>query len=228
MILFDVGGTLVNAPDIFEALGNQFKSTDKQEIVCALKEKFSALQTNAHNFLTVVELISASCDAIASKWGALSCNPAEIYRNIFVENATLFEETRYVLTELKRNGVLLVAVSDADSEVLLEELRLLGIHEYFEGFIISSDVKAYKPTDPFVKRVSEICTVPLSEIFLVGDLAIDIQTAKKLGVKSVLIVRDGIIKEHVVKEHADYIVSNLRELLNIVQSSEKVHSADTV
>lgn len=197
-IIFDVGGTLVDAPDIFDII-----SDSNQELKKKIIERFQFIYSGK-KFYPVKEILN-------KVMSGLSINlPAEkIYSDTFVNKSYLFKETLEVLESMK-NKVDLIIVSDADSDVLIPELKKLGIYKYFSKILISSDFRAYKPSDKFVKKILPFLKSPHYKILFVGDSSVDMETAKKIGAKSVYIRRT----EKNLK--ADYEITTLKEISSLI------------
>ena|SRR3989344_6000808 len=133
----------------------------------------------------------------------------EMYKDIFTNKSYLFEETLEVLELLKDKTKMIVA-SDADSDVLIPELKNLGIYKYFDKILISSDIKTYKNSDIFANRIIPLLKQPYSNILFVGDSPVDMEIAKRIGVKSVYIKRTER------KIESNYTITNLKELMKLI------------
>lgn len=197
-IIFDVGGTLVDAPDIFDILSN-----NNQELKKKIIEKFQSIYSG-EEFYPVKGILNRvmrdlSTDITADK----------IYVDTFVNKSHLFKESLEVLNAMHGKIELIIA-SDADSDVLIPELKKLGIYKYFNKILISSDFKAYKPSDKFVKSLLPFIKSPYNQVLFVGDSSVDVETAKKIGAKSVYIRRTP------KKLKADYEITSLKELLSLI------------
>ena len=197
-IIFDVGGTLVNAPDIFEVIANGDINIKKKII-----EKFQYLYSG-RKFYTIKEILQRVTNDLS-----MNIKADEMYIDIFTNKSHLFDETFETLKLLKDKTKLIIA-SDADSDVLIPELKKLDIYKYFNKILVSSDIKAYKNSDKFVKKIIPLLYHPYNKILFVGDSSVDMEIAKKIGVKSVYIKRTE------KKFESDYVITNLKELINLI------------
>ena len=111
-------------------------------------------------------------------------------------------------------GIKLIVASDADPDVLKEELSTFEIYNYFDEILISGNIGAYKPSDKMTNAIIEKCDRPYSEILFVGDTEVDILTAKKIGAKSVLIKRNGSFPIE-----ADYCITKLDRIFEIIENN---------
>ena len=197
-IIFDVGGTLVDAPDIFEVIANGDTEIKKRII-----ERFQCFYCGK-KFYTVKEILQMVMSELS-----INIKADKIYKNIFTNKSYLFDETFEVLNLLKNKTNLIIA-SDADSDVLIPELKKLGIYKYFNKILVSSDIKAYKNSNKFVKKIIPLLNHPYDNVLFVGDSPIDMEIAKKIGVKSVYIKRTE------KRFESDYVITNLRELMDLI------------
>jgi phosphoglycolate phosphatase-like HAD superfamily hydrolase len=91
-------------------------------------------------------------------------------------------------------------------------------NKYFRWrFAISGEIKCYKPSDKFVSNLRNHVTEPYAGILFVGDADVDVQTAKKLGAKAVLIDR----KQRKSVNNYDYYITSLLELKEIVSKNTR-------
>lgn len=214
-IFFDIGGTLVTSKSTLTYFADRLNPDGQLGMFDFLVETFMSYYENEklETFYTVKEILAISLKKASEKFDVpdLSSETEKYYRKNHLETGKLYDDILPVLKKLKEKGITLILASDADADVLVEQLEKLGILHFFDGRIISSDVRAYKPSEKVVLAAKKYCNKPLSGILFVGDNKVDVKMAKKLGVKSVLIHRDGRFKTD-----ADYQIASLNELLNII------------
>jgi putative hydrolase of the HAD superfamily len=103
----------------------------------------------------------------------------------------LFPETASTLTQLKGRNLELGIISNFDSR-LFTVLRGLGIAEAFDTVTISSVAQAAKPAPQIFHLALEKHAVDPEEALHIGDsLREDVEGAKKAGLHTVLLDRDG-------------------------------------
>ena len=189
-VLFDAGGTLVDSDDVFERLRLDF-GPDEIDSAAMLQTFELVKQRSGAEFLDVKGLLKETCRVLADEFGVVDIGDRAVclYREAFLETVRLFPGVEETLALLRRCGVRMIIVSDADADVLMPEFDQLGISGYFEGMIISSEVRAYKPSDAMVECILAECKLPDEGVLFVGDNRVDVQTASKLGVDSVFIGR---------------------------------------
>jgi FMN phosphatase YigB (HAD superfamily) len=224
-VFFDIGGTLVEGKSSLVVLAEKLGGTNQADILKFMIDRFM-LRYNDENcspFYSIKELLVICAREAAQKYGFpdLSGEVAELYRENHLNNGTLYEDALPVLMRLRERNIKMILASDADADVLLEQLEKLDILRYFAGLVISSNAKGYKPSDAVVREAAKFCREPYSGILFVGDARVDMLTARKLGVRSVLINRSGDFKYD-----ADYKITNLRAIFEIISLSQNSHGKD--
>ena len=213
-IFFDIGGTLVTGRSTLTFFADRLNPDGDLNMFDFLLETFMSYYENdrMEKFYSVKEILAISLKKAADKFGLpdLSDETEKYYRKNHLETGKLYDDTLPVLKKLRKQSVTLILASDADADVLIEQLEKLGILHFFDGRIISSDVRAYKPSDKVVTAAMKYCTEPLSEILFVGDSIVDVKMAEKMTVKSALINRKGKFMTD-----ADYQINSLTELPGI-------------
>ena len=128
----------------------------------------------------------------------------------------LFPETVSTLTRLKERDLELGIISNFDSR-LFTVLRGLGIAEAFDTVTISSLAQAAKPAPQIFHLALEKHAVDPEEALHIGDsLRDDVEGAKKAGLHTVLLDRDG--KQQGVNVRT---IKNLEELFQLLERFEE-------
>nr|MBN2276884.1 HAD-IA family hydrolase [candidate division Zixibacteria bacterium] len=217
-VFFDVGGTLVTGESTLKVIADRLDPKQSEPIFRYMVDRFMEiyLDENPPRFYSIKELLTLSTRLAAEEFGTpdLSHQTVEIYRWHHMNNDHLYDDTVATLENLKDKGLRLILISDADADVLEEQLRMFDILKYFDGTIISSHTKAYKPSDPVVRKALEYCNEPLSGILFVGDTIVDLKTAEKMKVRSALINRNGRFKYK-----ADHQITHLNQIFDIIDNT---------
>ena len=121
----------------------------------------------------------------------------------------------YVLLKLKGSGIKLGVVTDAPQLKAWIRLASMKLSNYFDVVVTFEDTKQLKPSKlPFKAALKKLKLKP-SECLMVGDWPErDIKGAKAVGMKTCF-ARYGNPK--IKKTDADYEISNLKMLLDIVE-----------
>jgi putative hydrolase of the HAD superfamily len=114
---------------------------------------------------------------------------AEAFSNCFIESLTIDDYLPSLLERLRKKYKLAVVSNMSLAEAIFRSLRKLDIAKHFNAIIVSGVVGWRKPSPRiFLEALQTLC-VKADEAVLVGDSPIaDIGGAKKLGMKTVLLV----------------------------------------
>jgi putative hydrolase of the HAD superfamily len=103
----------------------------------------------------------------------------------------LFPETVDVLESLKGKGYSLGIISNFDSRVY-DVMKRLGIYNYFDVFVISSEAGHAKPSHSIFSLALDRAGRESREVVHVGDdLCNDFHGARALGIRALLLDREG-------------------------------------
>ncbi len=210
-IIFDIGETLVAGPDLFGAIADELEQRHGVKLRDRLAGEFEVLQC-ASPFSDVKTILDVITRKVLNECGISDSvvKASKIYADIFINKSWLFEGALEILEYLKKKKINLIVVSDADSDVLIPELKKLKIYDYFDDIIISSDIKCYKLSKHMARHVLPKIKKPYKDILFVGDSNVDMATAKVLGVKSVFVNRVGKNIE------SDFTIRNLFQLKELI------------
>ncbi len=218
-VIFDVGGTLVNANSVFHAFADAMDNSRREELFRFMRPIFFEYYRDEHrpDFLTIKQIASLVVQRAANQFGLEDISPRvpELYADYYLGGAQPFDDVVPALEKLKKQGKALIALSDADADVLEREMETFSLKKYFDKVIVSSNVEAYKPSDKMVAYIRERINPPYHQILLVGDNEVDIMTAAKLKVHSALIRRNGQFPIA-----ADYQISSMPEIFGIISELE--------
>jgi HAD superfamily hydrolase (TIGR01549 family) len=217
-IFFDVGGTLLDAPDIFSYITGKLtdKSIDLKTYNLLSGTFFAMLPRDEANqsFKTIEEILTITLNSLSEKYGYknISDQANDMYLDVYLHQSAVFPEVPALLQSLQKNKVKMILASDADGENMEQQLIKFDLNKYFVEKCISSFVRAYKPTSGFIRHLRKHISDDRTDCYFVGDSFVDIESGKSLGIKSVLIDRKNGGKSF----GADYVINNLNELLPIL------------
>lgn len=215
VVFFDIGGTLIGSPDFFKFIASKYKAKNVEEISKAIRVKYNEIYDikEEDKFKLVREILEEVLKDIAKEFKVedLSAFAHSYYEEFYFKNAYLYEDVVPCLKKLKEKGVKLVVLSDSDADILIGELKKLDIYEYFEEFVISGEVGAYKPADKIINNAAKFLNKN-SKAFMVGNSDVDILSAKKLKATAIVINRDN----KVLKCSYKYNFNSLKQLVEVV------------
>ena len=136
------------------------------------------------------------------------------YRKVRSGFLEAYPNADYVLLKLKSKGTKLGIITDAPKLKAWVRLAAIKLTNYFDVVVTFEDTKQLKPsTLPFKAALKKLKLKP-EECLMVGDWPErDIKGAKTLGMKTCF-AKYG--NPRVKKTDADYEISNLKMLLDIV------------
>lgn len=157
----------------------------------------------------------------------LVIHTGQMFRAHATKFIRLYAHAKEMLMVLKEAGRGVYLLSNAQRIFTEYELYYLGIHDIFDGILISSDHGCKKPDERFFRILLERYGLEAAESLMIGnDTETDIAGAKKVGMDSFYIhsaisPRDQTAAdtEH---EHADYVMGrmNLRTLKNSLLATD--------
>jgi putative hydrolase of the HAD superfamily len=239
-IIFDINGTLINIntdenmDEIYRAIshfltyhGIYLHRGDVRDQYYRIMEKHIKSSSEKYpefNAITLWQeflLCNLDPDRIASP-EILEVMPqylAYIYRGISRNRLELYPDVKAVLDKLAPRFPLAV-VSDAQSAWALPEMRAVGIEEYFNPVIISSDYGFRKPDRRlFQAALDGIGAKPEDVLFVGNDMYRDVSGAGEIGMKTVFFLSNqGRQEMEGVKP--EYIIYRFSELLKAIDFFE--------
>lgn len=144
---------------------------------------------------------------------------AEVFRAASRFKLQLYPDVETVLTSL-RSRYRMGAVSDGQSLWAFPELRSVGLAEYFETVIVSSDLGYRKPDARiFEEALMKMDLLPSETLFIGNDMYRDVFGAHELGMQTVFF-RSNQGEQRSMGAEADYIIYNFRELPEAIRFLE--------
>ena len=208
-LLFDVNGTLIDIEtdegmeEVYRAIGHfliyqgiKLHRWEVRELYFqTVKEQFDTSHETYPEF-DVVAVWQKILEGRAGDYtrllpaGKLQQLPlflAEMQRGICRKRLRLFPQVRDVLDQLKDHYALAV-VSDAQSAYAIPELRMVGLHGYFDPTIISGNYGFRKPDARLFRAALEGLQVsPDQAVFIGNDRYRDVFGAKQVGMRTILV-----------------------------------------
>jgi putative hydrolase of the HAD superfamily len=136
----------------------------------------------------------------------------EIYLSLFKKNWKAYIDVIEVLDELKQLGYPMGVISNGDFQQQVEKLKRIGVEEYFNCVITSSEVGAAKPDKSIFMEACFRTNNTIENCYYVGDrVDTDALGSKMAGMKGIWLNR--IDKQ----QHPEIIViRSIHELLKVI------------
>jgi phosphoglycolate phosphatase len=211
LIIFDLDGTLVDTvQDITNALNNALFSHDIETLTVRETTKLVGEGVTRLVEKVLPEGKEHLKDDVMSKF-------LGYYSEHLIENSKGYPHVRETLENLNQFKKAVISNKrEALSRRLLEELDLA---KYFDLIIGSDTAGERKPSPiPILYVISKLGLSP-EESIVVGDSYYDIEAGKRAGTKTVAVTY-GYQPKELLKE-ADYMIDDLRELVQLLQLIEE-------
>lgn len=113
---------------------------------------------------------------------------AGFFRCISTEHIKLYDGVIDFLDALKKKGKKIYLLSNAQRSFTVPELKMMGLYDYFDGILISSDEYASKPCFDFYDALFKKYKLKKIESIMIGnDFRSDIGGAYNYGIRSLYI-----------------------------------------
>lgn len=114
-----------------------------------------------------------------------------IFRCYSTDFIKLYDGVIDLLDTLKAKNKKIYLLSNAQYHFTINEMKMLGIYDYFDGIFISSDLECSKPDTNYYKMLFEKYNLKKEDSVMIGnDYISDIGGASDFGIKSLYIHQD--------------------------------------
>ena len=136
--------------------------------------------------------------AVSEQWIA---ETAAVFRKASREKLYPYRNTVSVLKQLKKEGKGVWLLSNAQTLFTVEELKMCGLYDLFDGICISSEQGIRKPQKQFMERMLKEYDIDQDTALMIGnDIRADIAIACACGVRSVFLNTDCLSEEQIEKQ----------------------------
>lgn len=133
------------------------------------------------------------------------------------ELVAAFPRVNETMDELLRRGIKLGIVTTKIRPTTLRALEMFDLLKYMETIVTVNDVEHAKPhPEPVLTAVRNLNADP-QRTLMVGDSAVDIQSAQAAGVRVAAVAWSLKGEETLRKYNPDYIIQDMADLLTIVE-----------
>lgn len=208
-VLWDLDGTLLDSYEaIHEALGAVLKELGKEPITMAETRRS----------------VGNGLDALLARFvgDAERAEATRIFRERYdvtgPELTTLMPGADHVTRELVKRDVLQGVASNKPSDYSEELLEVLEVRDRFE-VVVGPDLGfPPKPAPDMVLAALEEMDVEPEEALFVGDMVVDVKTARAAGLAVAVVPIGSSTREELIHANPDYLFSSLVELLSLFPS----------
>ncbi|MEK3696064.1 MULTISPECIES: pyrophosphatase PpaX [unclassified Paenibacillus] len=211
-VLFDLDGTIVNTNEL---IISSFMHALKENNLPALtrEEIIPHMGTTLQQQMSV---FSGLQDTSVLELSYRSYNYAhhdELIRS--------FPHVNETMEGLLSRGIKLGIVTTKIRPTTLKALEMFDLLKYMETIVTVNDVSQAKPhPEPVLTAVANLGVDP-ARTLMVGDSAVDIQSAKAAGVRVAAVAWSLKGEEMLRKYNPDYIIHDMKDLYTIVEQETK-------
>ncbi|MCK9614806.1 MAG: HAD family hydrolase [Candidatus Omnitrophica bacterium] len=124
---------------------------------------------------------------------------------------------RWMLKQLKRKGKLTAIASNRPSYFTNLILTTLGIKKYFNMVLCADEVRSNKPNPKILNVLIKKLNVARGETVFIGDMDIDLETAKRANI-DVVFIKGGSSRPAVAGKYKNAkVISSLKEILKLYE-----------
>jgi phosphoglycolate phosphatase len=184
LVLFDLDGTLVNtAPDIADAVnkvleGRKLPQVSERWVRNRIGHGTRQLLAQAMVAAPRMNPVRMTPELMAQ----LLDEFAEHYAALCGRRGRLFPEAASVLGTLRTIGVKLALLTNKERRFVRFLLEVHGLDGDFDCEVCGDTLPARKPDPLTVQHCLRTLSVPPAGALLVGDSAVDVETARKAGI----------------------------------------------
>ena len=223
-VIFDYYNTLIDIrtdeekPEVFHFLSLYLQyyglNMNEQNLRSALdheKKQYLKAKDEAYPEIDLEVVFSSILEkeGICNTLAPESC--CKLFRLLSRERFQLFPDSIPVLKEVKRSGYPMAVVSDAQKVFCLEEGEMLGLNQFFDHIVLSTQFGFRKPDGRLFAIACSLLDIPPAQAIYIGDdLRKDVKGAKQAGMAAILVSRNPQQNSETEIE-ADFCASNLWE-----------------
>ena len=141
------------------------------------------------------------------------------YRSRVVARTCLYPNIMQMLELLKAGGARMAVLSNKPHDLTVEVIRQLGIHSFFTDVRGPDTEETRKPAPQGIWSILAGLRVAPNDAFMIGDSAIDIQTARNSGAKSVAVTWGFRPVEELFSAGPDFLVEDPLEIPHLLKKN---------
>lgn len=212
-IVFDLDGTLVKSHEtIYKATIKALKKLGLESNI--EKEKFYNML--GHHFADIFDQCNTSVPDIE--------HFIKVFKGMyfdFIDDSKMYDNAFLLFEELKREGIkigLLTTKGQDQAEIIS---NYFDFDKYLDAIEGRKKEYAIKPApDQLLKICNELNIDPINTL-MVGDTELDIECGKAAGAKTCAVSYGYRDVEKIKKLNPDYLIDDLREIINIIGGQDR-------
>jgi phosphoglycolate phosphatase len=137
------------------------------------------------------------------------------YDKTHLHGTFLLPEVKETLQQLKHNSIKMAVASNKPSAYSKNILHHLGMGEYFSECYGPDVVGHTKPHPAMLQGLMKFLNTTPDQTLYVGDMVLDLETARNASVKAALIATGGNSFEELKEIQPDFLLRDFSELINL-------------
>lgn len=214
LIIFDINGTIIKRDE-----RTDLPYSIAINKLLGAKNAMEGVDTSARSdkdvFIEVLKNFNINfTDSIWEKFLSLYRKELDTFKNtdIWRENVDVVDFIKY----LSAKKYPLALISGELTIGAKYKLEKIGVWNFFlTGGFGEDALRRFDIADIALKKILDIHKEKFSDIFVIGDTVLDIQTARHLNAKSIAITTGSHSKDKLLSENPDYCIDSFSEIKNI-------------
>lgn len=203
LIIFDLDGTLVDA---YKAIEKSFNHT------------MASLGYPKKPFLVIKKAVGWGDKNLLKPFVKnIALNKAlNLYRKdhraSLIKYSTIFPGVKLLLRWLKKNKIKLAIATNRPTVFTKILLKALNLDKYFNMILCGDKLTKMKPHPEIIHRIMHKLNVKPKDVLFVGDMTVDIKTAKAAKVDSIAVLTGSSTKKELIAVRPNKIINYIRDL----------------
>ncbi len=206
-VVFDLDGTLI---DSYEAITESLNAA----LVAEGLDPLGVEQVRGMVGLGLETLIARAMGEARVESGVRRFR--ERYDRICLARTSLLPEVAETLDALHRRGYRMAVASNKPSHFGWRLLEGLHVRRYLDTVLGPDVVSNKKPHPEMLQRAMQAMRVGSAETLYVGDMEIDVETARAAGVPVIVVPTGSRTLEDLERAGADGIITSFKDLLGLL------------
>ncbi len=218
LILFDLDGTLIDtAPEIADTINDVLR--DEGIAPVSLEEVRNWIGHGARETLRQAYAVRTGANLLSAREVAvldrLFAQFARHHARRVGTHSTLFAGVRDTLQALRQQERAMAMVTNKEGRFVDALLRAHGLSGWFAPVVAGDTLPVRKPDPRTVRHCLQHCGVAPKHALLVGDSAVDVETAHAAGVSCWAVSYGYNAGRPIAEARPDRVIDSLAELIEV-------------
>lgn len=228
-VIFDIDDTLYEFLPIHTKslkkvylIYKRYENIRLPEFISEFKKSWKELKNNIGNTASSSNRILIFQNLVERRLkkfnGELVLKLYTCYWNNFLSKIKLYPGVKRLFGKLRKNNITIGIITDLITINQIKKINKLKINDYVDVFVGSEECGVNKPNKIVFNLIVKKLRVKPDEILMVGDNeSNDIKGAKKLGMKSIHLLRGSFINKTKNRNVSDYYAKDFNEISSIIR-----------